>query len=64
MHAINFLTAVARSVHYTLFEGADTLRQVRSLSLRTAAAPEGWQHAGGGGRRCAVRSARSLCPLC
>ncbi|PSC72253.1 Exportin-2 [Micractinium conductrix] len=28
MHAINFLTAVARSVHYTLFEGADTLRQI------------------------------------
>lgn len=28
MHAINFLTAVSRSVHYKLFEGADTLRQI------------------------------------
>lgn len=28
MHAINFLTAVARSVHFKLFEGADTLRQI------------------------------------
>jgi hypothetical protein len=28
LHAINFLTAVSRSVHYKLFEGADTLRQV------------------------------------
>lgn len=28
MHAINFLTAVARSVHFKLFEGADTLRSI------------------------------------
>jgi hypothetical protein len=28
MHAINFLTAVSRSVHHALFEGADTLRQI------------------------------------
>ncbi|KAL4452248.1 hypothetical protein ABPG75_007910 [Micractinium tetrahymenae] len=28
MHAINFLTAVARSVHHKLFEGADTLRSI------------------------------------
>jgi exportin-2 (importin alpha re-exporter) len=28
MHAINFLTAVSRSVHFKLFEGADTLRQI------------------------------------
>ena len=28
MHAINFLTAVSRSVHFGVFEGADALRQV------------------------------------
>ena len=28
LHAINFLTAVSRSVHHQLFEGADTLRQI------------------------------------
>ncbi|KAI3438113.1 hypothetical protein D9Q98_000554 [Chlorella vulgaris] len=28
LHAINFLTAVSRSVHHKLFEGADTLRQI------------------------------------
>lgn len=28
LHAINFLTAVSRSVHYTLFKDAATLRQI------------------------------------
>ena len=28
LHAINFLTAVARSVHFTLFQDATALRQI------------------------------------
>ena len=55
MHAINFLTAVSRSVHHALFEGADTLRQIcESIVIPNLRMREDmvrcWGGAGRGGR--------------